>query len=167
MRFWPLKLFVKTNNNIQINCEHEFIKNTTIMILFSLLYLTGIALILTIIFTKLLRIKGPWGSFWTFFSIVLLAILATDLWIAPVGPYYEDIYWLPPLVVGVIIAILLAATSPPHERKLTKAKEPFYQVVKDEHPGVIALGVFFWFLMFLMLVIVIAGYVSNTNYTLK
>jgi len=130
------------------------------MIFFGLLYLIGIAVLITFIFTKLMRVSGPWGSFWTFFSIILLAILAADFWIAPVGPYYEDIYWLPPLVVGVIMAFLLAATSPPNKRRRTKAEEPLYQVVED-HPGTLALGAFFWFLLILMLLLVVAGFLSN------
>ena len=131
------------------------------MIFFGLLYLIGIAVLITFIFTKLLRVRGPWGSFWTFFSIILLAVLASDLWIAPVGPYYGDIYWLPPLVVGIIIAFLLAATSPPKKRS-TELEEPFYQVVED-HPGAIALGAFFWFLLILMLLLVVAGFLSNVT----
>ncbi|MFW5821148.1 MAG: hypothetical protein ACOCWA_07655, partial [Bacteroidota bacterium] len=84
----------------------------------SLIYLIGITLLITLAFTYFFRNKGPWGSFWTFFLIILLAVLAADLWIEPMGPYYRDVYWLPPVVIGILFALILAAASPgKYERK--------------------------------------------------
>jgi hypothetical protein len=129
------------------------------MIFFGILYLISLAAIITFVFTKLLRVRGPWGSFWTFFSVTLLAILATDLWIEPLGPYYGDIYWLPPLIVGVIIAFLLAATSPP-VNPIPRLKEPLNEMV-EERSKVIALGTFFWFLLILMLILIVLGFLNS------
>lgn len=129
------------------------------MIFFGLLYLISLAAIITFVFTKLLRVRGPWGSFWTFFSVIILAILAADLWIEPVGPYYGDIYWLPPLIVGLIIAILLAATSPP-AKPIKKLKEPLNELVEQQSKA-IALGTFFWFLLILMLLLVVFGFINS------
>jgi len=129
------------------------------MIFFGLLYLIGIAAIITFVFMKLLRVRGPWGSFWTFFTVTLLAIVAADLWIEPIGPYYGDIYWFPPLVVGLIIAFLLAATSPP-AKPVKKLKEPLNEMI-EEQSKVIALGTFFWFLLILMLILIVLG-IMNT-----
>jgi hypothetical protein len=129
------------------------------MIFFGLLYLFSLAAIITFIFTKLLRVRGPWGSFWTFFSVTLLAILAADLWIEPIGPFYGEIYWLPPLIVGIIIAFLLAATSPP-AKPIDKLKEPFNEIV-EEQSKTIALGTFFWFLLILMLILIVLGFLNS------
>lgn len=129
------------------------------MIFFGLLYLISLAAIITFAFTKLLRVRGPWGSFWTFFSVIILAILAADLWIEPMGPYYGDIYWLPPLIVGLIIAVLLAATSPP-VKPIKKLKEPLNEMVERQSKA-IALGTFFWFLLILMLLLVVIGFVNS------
>jgi hypothetical protein len=128
------------------------------MIFFSLLYLISLAGILTFVFAKLLRVRGPWGSFWTFFSVILLAIIAADLWVEPMGPYYADIYWLPPLIVGLIIAFLLAATSPPN-KPIVNPKEPLSEIV-DQQSKTVALGTFFWFLLILMLLLVIIGFLN-------
>jgi len=129
------------------------------MIFYGILYLFSIAAILTFVFTKLLRVRGPWGSFWTFFSVILLAVLVADLWIEPIGPYYGDIYWLPPLIVGVIIAFLLAATSPP-TKPIKNYKEPLNEII-EEQSEVIALGTFFWFLLILLLLLVVVGFVKT------
>lgn len=129
------------------------------MIFFSLLYLISLAAILTFLFAKLLRVRGPWGSFWTFFSVTLLAVIAADLWIEPIGPYYGDIYWLPPLVVGLIIAFLLAATSPPN-KPIPRLKEPLNEMV-EKQSTVIALGTFFWFLLILMLLLIVLGFLNS------
>lgn len=129
------------------------------MIFFGLLYLISLAAIITFLFAKLLRVRGPWGNFWTFFSVTLLAVIAADLWIEPVGPFYGDIYWLPPLVVGLIIAFLLAATSPP-VKPVKNLKEPFNEML-EEQSKVIALGTFFWFLLILMLLLIVFGFLNN------
>lgn len=132
-----------------------FIKKTNTMIFYGILYIFSVAAILTFVFTKLLRVRGPWGSFWTFFSVTLLAILAADLWIEPIGPFYGDIYWLPPLVVGLIVAFLLASTSPP-TKPIKNYKEPLNEII-EEQSQVIALGSFFWFLLILLLLLVVLG----------
>ncbi len=76
------------------------------------LYLFGVAFLITLFFGYAFRVRGPWGSFWTFFIVILFGVVAADLWVTPIGPYYKDIYWFPPLAVGLFIALLLAATTP-------------------------------------------------------
>lgn len=127
-----------------------------------IVYLVSIAFLITLFFSFVLRRRGPWGSYWTFFAIVLLAAFAADFWVGPVGPYfYESVYWIPPLVVGLIIALLLAATTPsPKTRsELELQKDEFAkgQVTK------LALGTFFWFLFVFMLLVVVVG-ILKSNY---
>ena len=121
----------------------------------SLIYLIGITLLITLAFTYIFRNKGPWGSFWTFFLVILLAVLAADLWIEPMGPYYRDVYWLPPLVIGVLFALILAAASPgkSERKRVDQAGEEY----KGDRIAFIALGIFFWFLLILLAVLVVSG----------
>jgi hypothetical protein len=123
-----------------------------------LLYWLIIALLITIFFSSLLRMPGPWGKAWTFFIVILLAVIAAGLWIQPAGPLYRDIYYMPPLVVGILVALLLAAATPSprartaldrSEKKEEKRENDFY-----------ALGIFFWILFALMLIILAIGYFS-------
>ncbi len=121
----------------------------------SLLYLIGISLLITLAFTYLFRVRGPWGTFWTFFLVILLAVLAADIWIEPMGPYYRDVYWLPPLIVGILLALILAAASPgKYDRKQVDQAGEEYQ---GDKVAFIALGVFFWFLLILLVALVASG----------
>jgi hypothetical protein len=122
-------------------------------IFWGILYLVLISFLITLFFSFLLRVRGPWGSFWAFFIIILLAVFAADIWVTPVGPYYGDIHWVPPLAAGLLIALLLAATTPsPKTRSELKAKKK-----AGEEPSAVALGTFFWFLVVFLLIIIIAG----------
>ncbi len=126
-----------------------------------LFYLISVALIITLFFTYVLRIKGPWGTFWTFFLIILLAVFAADVWVEPMGPYYKDVYWLPPLAVGLIIALLLASTTPsPKTRSRLAGKE---KENNEEESSALALGTFFWFVLIFMLVLVVLGFFTNPH----
>ncbi len=129
------------------------------MILLGLFYLTGLAAIITLIFRWFLSARGPWGSFWTFFTIVLLAILASDLWIGPIGPYYADVYWLPPLIVGVLIAFLLAATTPPG-KPLTRNEKLSNENLVEEKTSVVV-GRFFWFLIVFLFILILLGFLIS------
>ncbi|NJK86434.1 MAG: hypothetical protein HC906_11165 [Bacteroidales bacterium] len=42
----------------------------------------------------------------------VFSIWLADLWITPFGPYWNNIYWFPPLMVGILVALILAAATP-------------------------------------------------------
>jgi hypothetical protein len=123
-----------------------------------IVYLIILAFLITLFFNFLLRVRGPWGNFWAFFIIILLAIFAADVWISPVGPYWGNTYWVPPLATGLIIALLLAATTPsPKSRKnLETSKE-----TTGEKSATTALDIFFWFLIIFLVGIIVAGYIYS------
>ncbi|MFW5820179.1 MAG: hypothetical protein ACOCWA_02740 [Bacteroidota bacterium] len=123
-------------------------------------YLISLAVVITLFFTYVLRIKGPWGSFWTFFLIVLLAVFAGEAWIQPMGPYYRDVYWLPPLTLGLIIALFLASTTPSPK---TRSRIDENLEKKDDKSPALALGTMFWFLLIFMLVLVLLGFFTNPH----
>ena len=90
------------------------------MYVLNLVYLVLIALLITLFFAYILNVRGPWGSLWSFFIILFLSIWAIDIWLAPAGPYWREIYWLRPVIAGLLIALLLTATAPytyPRNRK--------------------------------------------------
>lgn len=131
--------------------QYTFVMNG---IFWGILYLVVLSFLITLFFRFLLRISGPWGSFWAFFIIVLLGILAADIWISPIGPYFGDIYWVPPIAAGLIIALLLAATTP--SPQIRSEKEVRKKSSKEEAAAV-ALGTFFWFLILFLVILVVTG----------
>jgi len=125
-------------------------------ILIGILYLISLAFIITFFFVFLINNRGPWGNFWAFFAIIFLAIFAADAWVGPVGPYfYDEIYWVPPLAVGLLFALLLAATTP--SPKTRSELEIEKKELPENKKSAAAFGTFFWFLFALLLLVVAAG----------
>lgn len=131
-------------------------------LLLGIIYLVSISFAITVFFTFLLKRRGPWGSFWTFFALVLLSVFVADAWVGPVGPiFFNHIYWVPPLTVGLLIALLLAATTP--SPKTRSELEMYQDEINENKKSTIALGAFFWLLFAIMLVLIIAGSIINSS----
>ncbi len=115
------------------------------------------AVFIGILFYYVFKSSGPWGTFWSFLLILILAGLAAEAWITPVGPVIWGFAWIPTLLVILIVALLLAAATPtPHRRRrelnLEKEEEP-----SEEETAAIAVGGFFWILMLILLGIAVWG----------
>lgn len=62
------------------------------------------------------RTKSAVGA-WIFTLLVLIpALWLSMIWIPPTGPAVMGVYWLAPLLVGLLIMFLLAAAAPPPRR---------------------------------------------------
>lgn len=120
-----------------------------------IIYIVFVALVIAAIFSYGFRIAGPWGSFWTFFIVLLLSVWAADVWLSPAGPYWNDVYWVPPLIVGIIVALLLAAATPAARRRkpASEVREP----TPGEEASAIAVGTLFWIVVFLLLAAALGG----------
>jgi hypothetical protein len=125
-------------------------------LILGILYLVAISFAITLFFSYFLKKRGPWKSFWASFIIILLSVFAADVWIGAVGPFfYDSIYWVPPLIVGLLIALLLAATTPsPQVRSKIDNRR---KEIEKHREVMLSTGIFFWFLFIFMLVIVIVG----------
>jgi hypothetical protein len=123
-----------------------------------------VAVIISSIFYFAADARGPWGSFWTFFVIVLLAVWAASLWIVPFGYIYWEIAWIPLFFIGLVIAFLLAALSstPPRFRRTSKGSDVVNASEEPERTYA-AIGLMFWLFIGLMLVAIIAGYAADPN----
>lgn len=66
------------------------------------------AVILSLIFSRCLLKKGPWTSFWVFFTVTFLASLAGGEWLSPFGPPFLGVYWMSFFVAGLISALSFA-----------------------------------------------------------
>jgi hypothetical protein len=71
-----------------------------------------IALFITAITALIFRKKGPWGTTWTFFLLLFLTLWAVSIYVRGVGPVYWGIAWLPLIIAGIILAVVLASVIP-------------------------------------------------------
>jgi hypothetical protein len=113
------------------------------MFLANLLFALLLGLLLTWLFTAMLGVRGPGGSFWLFFLILALAVWAGSLWIKPFGPPIFGVYWLPALFVGVLFALLIAVAIPPAPRRSAVPTQ-------NEVAAAETLSIFFWFVVALL-----------------
>lgn len=117
------------------------------------------AVLIGILFYYVFKVSGPWGSLWTFLLVLILAGLAAEAWITPIGPLFYDVAWIPTLFVIILFALILAAASPTSRRDIdfdttaTTGRGPG----DPDTPAVVALGVFFWFLLLLLFIAVFWG----------
>ena len=116
-----------------------------------------LALLIGGLFYYGLNSRGPWGSFWTFLLIVFFGMWVAAIWIEPVGPVWYGTAFLDLLFVGLLFAVLLAAATPrpPSRPKSNRSAEA--EVRREAAAGTVAIGFFFWILLFLFFIAVAIG----------
>ena len=107
------------------------------------------------------RVTGPWGSLWAFLAILVLAGIAAEAWINPIGPYVFGVSWLGAFLFILIFALLIGAATPPRRSAEEIPPGTGAEEVRRTRPGALALGTFFWFLLLILLLAVIGGLVYN------
>jgi len=96
-----------------------------------------------------------------FFLLVFFGTWALGAWFRPVGPAVMGGYWVPYLIAGVVIALLLmagvvAAAAGHREQSLTHARDD----VQAGAAVATAFGLFFWVFLLAALVAIVAAYLS-------
>lgn len=112
-----------------------------------------IALLVTAIFGYGFRSRGPWGTFWSFFLVLILGMWLVAIWIDPIGPVYYGIALIDFLFVGLLLALLLAAATPPRRYGSPTAQEP--------EDTAVVLGAFFWIMLLIFVLAIIIGLAIN------
>jgi len=115
-----------------------------------------IGLVLTALFALIVQAKGAWFSLLAVFVIIFLASWAGGVWLHPFGVPLWGTYWLPFLVVGLIFSLLLGAlvsSSPSTVEVVEPQKEE-----ARRRKAIIALGVFFWILVGVLIAAIIVHY---------
>ena len=111
-----------------------------------------ISLILTVTSVFFLGKRGPWGSIWTFFLVLFLTLLTVSIYVAPIGPLYWGVAWIPITIAGFIITALLLSAMPHH----TAGKDS--PVASDPTPlPYRRVGKFFWVLIILFMIAIFIG----------
>ena len=124
----------------------------------------GVALIVTILFA-ILGTRGPWGSLWSLFLVLFLAMLATILYMDPVESLTSPISLASLILPGVLFGLLLLAVTPIKEREQLKVSKirsagKHYRRLSHFNPRIIsskAIGKFFWLVIMIITLTVIVG----------
>ena len=121
-----------------------------------------VALLVSVLFGYALRRRIPRKGFFWFFLILLLATWAGGMWIGPFGPSFRGIFWLPFVLVAVVVGAFLAAIAPrraPTGRIETlEMLEEIEQKRKLQKLTYISFGVFFWVALFALITVIIVRY---------
>ena len=122
----------------------------------------SIALLVSVLLGFALRRRIPRKGFFWLFLILLLATWAGGMWIGPFGPSFRGIFWLPFVLVAVLVGFFLAAVAPrrpPASRIETlEMLEEIEQKRKLEKLTYISFGVFFWVALFALITVIIVHY---------
>lgn len=106
--------------------------------------------------------RGAAGFF--LFLTVFLVAWGVGAWMTPFGPALWGAYWVPFLIIGLFVALAIAAAVPgrrdrdlPHARPSTEVER--VAEAEDAAAGVAIFGLFFWVLAIVALIAIIAAYV--------
>lgn len=111
-----------------------------------------IAIVITVLYVFLMRNRGPWKSIWPFFFVIFLGVWSASFWIHPIGSALQHYDWVPLLYIGFIIALLLASVVPVKQKSKQSAQDN-----KAPDDPKVALNVFFWLLILVLLIPIIIG----------
>jgi hypothetical protein len=116
-----------------------------------------LAFLISLIFATRNRSSSSWTQLILFFFILFMAGVAGQFWIVPFGPVWQGVSWLPLLFIMLVVTLLFAAPLPGHRHSRIDRK------TDESVTAVVAISVFFWLLLFVLLIAVIAGYAKRSN----
>jgi Ca2+/Na+ antiporter len=135
------------------------------MLIIELFAALTVALILSALFALTTRKRGMRkGLFWLFL-ILFLATWAGGVWVKPFGPILWGIHWLSFLLVGAVVALILAVaqsssrTKPQGRQETIEILERMKEERELEQVAWVTLTIFFWVLVLALLSAIIFRYV--------
>jgi hypothetical protein len=126
-------------------------------VLIHLLTALVIAAILGLILVTGLRRTGPWPAALGFLLLITLAAWAGGIWIPPFGPRLWGVALVPFLIAGILVALLLAALTPPREPSTVHFQTRTEKRIEERSPSGIW-NIFFFSLLTALAVIIAVRY---------
>jgi hypothetical protein len=138
-------------------------------ILINLLFVLFVSLAIGAMFAIGLRGRNEWaGTFW-FFVILFLGTWALGSWLRPIGPPAWDVYWVPYVLAAAVIALLVAAVTPPRSAgesseisrtgELPPTPREQRETQRNAAAAVATLSVFFWLLVSVSVLAIVLNFV--------
>ena len=100
---------------------------------------------------------GIWPSIVFLVLILFAATWAGGAWIHKAGPHWGSLYWVPFVVVGIFLALLIATLIPPGQRPRNR-REALEQVDRRRESGAL-IGILVWIVLIALFVIALVRYV--------
>lgn len=131
----------------------------------NLLFAVLVAMIIGTMFSVGLRGRNRWaGTIWLY-VLLFFGSWALGSWLRPMGPPAWEVHWVPLVLAAALIALLLAAATPP-ERRLVRSEDGRLIPVDpkslepDDGAGraIATIGVFFWLALALSLLAIVLSY---------
>jgi hypothetical protein len=123
-----------------------------------LLIVLIISLVLGAILAALFGRPG-WGGFVFVFLILFFATWAGGLWVMPVGVPLFGVTWLSFVLVGIFVALLLAAMAPRNADRTTRRSPA--PAERPDHDSLVAVNAFFWVLISLLVLMILFAYIRT------
>jgi hypothetical protein len=115
-----------------------------------------VGMIIVLIVSRAFGTKGPWGSLLWFFLVVSLFAWAGGVWLVPFGPMFWGIGWLPIIIMGFLVSLILTAASPRTPRWRRASKEE----VTSEAGTRAVVDIIFWVVIICLLIFGLGHYTS-------
>lgn len=91
--------------------------------------------------------------------LIFLLSWAGGVWLTPMGPPLLGAYWLPFLLVGLTVALLLAAVPMGRKRESTVELVDVKREKKEEKAALMVMGTFFWILVLTLIAVLFFRYI--------
>ncbi len=131
-----------------------------------LFFASIIAFVFSILLTVVLGWRRPgasgiWPSVFFLFMLLFFGVWAGGIWLIPFGPKMLDIYFLPFLVSALAFSLIIIALIPPPKRtdETIKLVRTDTENKSDSNKTRRLWGVFFWFLLAGLLIVIVLKYV--------
>lgn len=126
------------------------------MLPYHLLCAAIVALLFSLLLLPFRRRKSDdaWPAFWMFFLIILFASWAGGIWLAPFGPAASGVFWLPFLIVGFFVTLLLLAATPTPSVSRLPAPDIPAKTAHEDTDAEVVFGIFFWILLVALIAVI-------------
>jgi len=125
-----------------------------------LLFALAIVLLIATAFSLVGRQSGMGRDLLLFVLLLFLGTWALGRWFRPVGPAAWGVFWVPYLIAGLLVALLLIAALavPGPRRRVPRTAQEAREELQTEAAVTATFGISFWLFLIVALTAIAASY---------